>query len=36
MIINDFDLVGVSILPLKTNPPPLIDPNTVLVGSIPG
>lgn len=34
MIIDDFDTIGVTVFPLKTNTPLIIDPNAVLTPSV--
>src|SRR5213594_666749 len=34
MIIHDFNVVSVSAFPSKANPPPIIDPNTMLSGPV--
>jgi hypothetical protein len=34
VVVCDFDIIGVSILPEKANTPLIIDPNAVLSGSV--
>ena len=35
MIVSDFDLEGVALAPGKANPPPVVDPNTILPHAVP-
>ena len=35
MVVRDFNVVGVALLPGKTNPPLIVDPNTVLPLAVP-
>jgi hypothetical protein len=35
MIVDDFDIVRVAVLPTKTNPPLIVDPHAVLTLAIP-
>jgi hypothetical protein len=35
MIVDDFDIVRVAVLPAKTNPPLIVDPDAVLTLAIP-
>jgi hypothetical protein len=34
MIVNDFHVVGISVLPMKADPPLIVDPNAVLAVSV--